>query len=503
MFNNWWILVFPVAVSQLTVFWNLIMQKATSVGLPATSVELITPLLAAFLSAHVLSAEYPARVGAILASKPLNIGKVVLLRLGAVLALVWVLELISLAAYYYGMGPYDVRSAFLASVPSTLFLAMLATTFATLFRHPLAGFGVAILYWALDLPSGPPLNPFGTLKSYSIALTSLGPNMDGLVRYWWVAKAALLAGALLLYMLNARLVFRLGVPATQRARRRAVGFAVLLLASNMLIGAVAKVSYGFQNRGDLFPNDGAWFRRQFAGFGPIPVTYLFGTAFRYYIGDIPNAWRFQQEGESDLLGATTQHERSLHEVVDRMSGSMWAPSSAELLARLTGRQQPTLEKRIAVFQSLADRFPNSPYVGFAIRQKALSFDGENRFDDARAAYEELLRLRPNSSFRTEALRYIVETERKRGNHSVAEKWAREWIRSATIRERPSAYVALAEAQRSQGNAVGATESSKQALQAFREYRKTRIAINAQAAPDAQELKWDREANEAEVKAHSF
>src|SRR4051812_43624425 len=101
MFNNWWILVFPIAVSQLTVFWNLISQKFAT-PMPASTGELVTPLLAAFLSAHVLSAEYPSRVGAILASKPLNIGKVVLLRLLAVLILVWILELISLTAYFYG-----------------------------------------------------------------------------------------------------------------------------------------------------------------------------------------------------------------------------------------------------------------------------------------------------------------------------------------------------------------------------------------------------------------
>src|SRR5438270_8849346 len=88
MFNNWWLLVFPVAVSQLTVFWNIITQKFTP-ALPAISAELISPLLAAFLSAHLLAAEYPSHVAVILASKPLHIGKVVLLRLIGVLALVW------------------------------------------------------------------------------------------------------------------------------------------------------------------------------------------------------------------------------------------------------------------------------------------------------------------------------------------------------------------------------------------------------------------------------
>src|SRR2546422_8305387 len=113
MFNNWWLLVFPVAVSQFTVFWNIITRKFTP-SLPATSAEMITPLLAAFLGAHVLAAEYQARVGAILASKPLKMSQVVMLRLVAVLGLVFALELLSLGAYYFGMAPYNLFATFMA-----------------------------------------------------------------------------------------------------------------------------------------------------------------------------------------------------------------------------------------------------------------------------------------------------------------------------------------------------------------------------------------------------
>src|SRR5438874_1726917 len=104
LFRNWWLLVFPIAASQFTVFWNIITQR-TSAIVPAMTVELVSSLLAAFLSAHLLSAEYQSRIGAILASKPLDIGRVVLLRLIVVMALVWALALISMAAYYFGLGP--------------------------------------------------------------------------------------------------------------------------------------------------------------------------------------------------------------------------------------------------------------------------------------------------------------------------------------------------------------------------------------------------------------
>src|SRR5205807_8420288 len=123
--NHWCLMEFPVAVSHFTVFWNIITPTVTP-SLPVMGGELITPLLAAFLGAHSLSHEYKTRVGAILASKPLKISKVVVLRLSALLILVWILELISLGAYYFGMAPFDISKSFLASVPSTLFLTMLA-----------------------------------------------------------------------------------------------------------------------------------------------------------------------------------------------------------------------------------------------------------------------------------------------------------------------------------------------------------------------------------------
>src|SRR2546421_286669 len=86
LFRNWWLLVFPIAASQFTVFWNIITHR-TSSAVPAQTLEMVSSLLAAFLSAHLLSAEYQSRIGALLASKPLNIGRVVLMRLVVVIVL--------------------------------------------------------------------------------------------------------------------------------------------------------------------------------------------------------------------------------------------------------------------------------------------------------------------------------------------------------------------------------------------------------------------------------
>src|SRR5262245_55539559 len=125
MLNNWWLLVFPLAVSQLSVFWNVLIQRF-SPDLPAKSLEMVTPLLGAFLGAHLLSAQYRSRIGAVLASRPVNIGKIVVMRLIVLLALVCGLAWLSLQAHYFWMEPFNQVPIFLACIPSTLFLTMLA-----------------------------------------------------------------------------------------------------------------------------------------------------------------------------------------------------------------------------------------------------------------------------------------------------------------------------------------------------------------------------------------
>src|SRR5437763_372179 len=104
MHHNWWLLVIPLAASQLSIFFTLVTQRFAPT-LPVSTVETTSPLLAAFLCAHLLAAEYRSGIGGVLASKPVDIGKVVLLRLIIVMLLVWALGFLSLAAFYYGMEP--------------------------------------------------------------------------------------------------------------------------------------------------------------------------------------------------------------------------------------------------------------------------------------------------------------------------------------------------------------------------------------------------------------
>src|SRR5207237_5491876 len=97
---------------------------------------------------------------------------------------------------------------------------------------------------------------------------------------------------------------------------------------------------------------------------------IFGPAFQRYLGEVPNSWRMQQEGESDRWGDTSQHHFGLREVIEKMPDSMWAPSAAELFARLEQRSHKEPEGKASLYKHILDRYSASPYRLFAQREIA-------------------------------------------------------------------------------------------------------------------------------------
>jgi len=470
VFNNWWLLVFPIAVSQATVFWTILTETPNEIA-PARWMETVTPLLTAFLCAHVLSAEYRSRIGAILASKPIDARKVVFWRLAVAFALVWILSLLSLIAFSFPLGPINVPATFAAGIPSSLFLGMLALTCATMFRNPLAGFAATALYWAMDLPPGLPLNPFLSLKSYTnylIAADSYGSQP--LSQPWWIAKLLLVIGAALLYFAHARLLFTLGTPAAPRIARRGIVLTAALLAVYLVAGAGTKVAYGYANRGTLIPDDGAWFRSHFAAYGPIPISSIFGSSFRMYLGSFPKIWRMNPDEDAERWDDTPKHRQDLKRVVETMPNSMWAPSAAELLARLEETDTDKLDSAVALYRLLEQKYAGSPYRILAMRGAAKALGEANRENEARAAYEALLQRAPGSAFETEALKYLVDSHRKRNELPRAAERAEQWAAIAAIQEKYLALVTLAEVHREAGDKEKAREAAHKALKATSEFR---------------------------------
>jgi tetratricopeptide (TPR) repeat protein len=265
-------------------------------------------------------------------------------------------------------------------------------------------------------------------------------------------------------------------------------------------GACAKVIYGYANRGLLDPNDGTWFRQQFSPYGPIPVALAFGPAFSRYLGDT-NGWRSAAD-EGDRLGDTLRHHRELRDVVEHMPDSIWAPSAAELLGRLTSRQGATVEERIAIFQRVADRYPHSPYVDVSIREEARVLDGAEQLDSARAEYEKMLTLHPSSPFRLEALRYIVYNERSHHNLPGMLRWARKWLDGAPIQERFVAHSLIAEALLAQDDVTGAKNEAKKTLESASAFEQAMRDNRIQASPSSL-VKWQREAQQARQEARAI
>ena len=470
MLNNWLLLAFPIAVSQLTVFW-LVLTVRFSLSLPARCVEMVTPLLAAFLGAHLLSSEYRSRVGAILASRPVNIGRIVFMRLFVMLALVWSLALLSLLAFRVMMKPYDILLPFLACIPSTLFLTMVALTFATLFRNSLTGFAFAAAYWALDLVPGAPIQPYLSLKSLSSMYgVMVDPGHQTFLNEWWISKVILLIGALLLYLYHDRQVLSIGSPLTIRVRKRAAVIAVFIVGIYILSGAILKVTYGIRHRGELPQGDMAWFRYQMAPFGPIPVASIWGPSFRAFVGDIGNPWRIAAADEGDRLGDTEEHRRQLHGILDKDPHSMWAESAADGLAILETRGM-NAEQATLYYRKIIDQYPGSPYLQNLLRDIARANAEANRLPEARAAYEELLQKVPMSRHRSEAYRFLFESERDANHAAQALQWAARWSAVAPIHEKFEALMDVAVLRQAAGDAVGAKQAVQQMMEAVTAFRK--------------------------------
>lgn len=502
MLNNRWLVAFPLAVSQLTVFWLIVTRQFTA-DLPSQCVELVSPLLGAFLGAHLLSAEYRSRVGALLACRPVNIGRIVVLRLIVMLALVWALAWISLMAFTYGKQPFDFTPPILACIPSTLFLTMLAMTFATLFRHSLAGFGIAALYWTMDLLPGPAVQPYMSLRTLTSYYTVLKfPDQQTFVKEWWISKVILLVGALILYILHARIVFTLGSPQTLKLRRRAMIGAVGLIAFYMVSGALLRVGYGYTHRGKLTPNDVAWFRRQFAPYGPIPVSALFGPDFPRYLGDIANPWRTPEGEDADVMGDTDKHRHALRAIIANSPNSPWAASAADALARISGHRQSDIKESVAYYRTVVDKYPASPYVDYSLRQAAHVYMDAARPGDAEAAYAELMTKKPNSSYNSEALRYLVQAAQLSNRWDDAARWATQWTTLAPLEDRFDAWVVLAQLRKAHGDEAGAKQAAQSALNSVTEFRRALTSGALSLGPSRTNMR-QRAADTAEAGAKAI
>lgn len=341
---GFWILVLPVAATQIVTLWMFVLQHDFSQSVAATVAELMTPISGAFLAAHALAPEYRSGISAVLSCKPVSLLRVASLRVVLGLLISLLLTWVSLRVCSMVLSPVDIEPVMLAAIPSLLFLAMVALTMATMFRSSLGGFAVAAGLWAVDLHAGHTANPLFSLQGMA-ALEDGQP----LAHLWLVNKGVLLISALLLLLWQSRLLRRLGRGADRADLTRVVIAVSLLLAFYVVSGAGLTIAYAWRERGHLPTRDITWVRRQMNIYAPLPMPALFGPAFRLYVS---------QPGEKDL------RVNQLRAAVRQWPGSIWADS----LAYDLGTEQLTTDPASAArdFTAVADLYPSSPFAPVAL-----------------------------------------------------------------------------------------------------------------------------------------
>src|SRR5947207_7213978 len=129
--GGYWILVLPVAASQVVTLWMMALSTDFNQPVATHIAEMMTPILGAFLVAHSLAPEYRSGIGAVLACKPVSLHRVVTIRVGLAMLAALILSTITLLVCSVGLKPIDVWTPLLACLPGLWFLSLLALCFAS------------------------------------------------------------------------------------------------------------------------------------------------------------------------------------------------------------------------------------------------------------------------------------------------------------------------------------------------------------------------------------
>ena len=249
----------------------------------------------------------------------------------------------------------------------------------------------------------------------------------------------------------------IGSQLTPRLRRRVGVTGATVICLYLLSGAVIKVTYGYEHCRELPRSDLAWFRYQMSSFGPIPMSALFGPAFRGYVGDIGNPWAMSGEDEAGMIAPTEAHKRAMRRIIEKSPNSFWAPGAAYGLAQIEMQGEPNPDTIAAYYRGIMVRFPRSIYNEDALQNIARAYGADSsRNADTRRAYEELLQRYPFSRYRSEAYRFLFDSERSAQHLPEALQWAEKWSAVAPVQERFEALIDVVGLRQSTGDMEGAS-----------------------------------------------
>lgn len=404
--NSYWLVVTPVVATQLVLFWSMATAVLLSPTRAAQTIELLAPILGAFLAAHLLAPEQSG-VGEVVFVRPVSFERVLLLRLAAALAFVLIVMVPAFVVYRFGIKRFPLELSVLGAVVSMVFLSVLALAAASATRQPLVGFGLAGAFWAMDAATGGYFNPLVSLSGFSANLA--GREM---AEQWVLGKLALLALAGMLYLWGRQM---LAQPAGARRWRSVVKVGAVLLVA--LIGYVAtgaayKVAYGLQHESQMGVHARSWYQRQFQGYGPLPVAWMCGPAFPLYVqADIGRSLALPS---SAATGYEPLDVERMELLVRRYPESIWADNAQFEVARYqerhrggkqitvstgwtAGSQQQTefaiqegLLRADDEYRKLVAGYPASPFAPLALAASAHIGLNALEFDQARSCYERLI-----------------------------------------------------------------------------------------------------------------
>ncbi len=410
--NTYWLVVTPVAAIQLVLFWNMATATLFSTARAAQTVELLAPILAAFLCAHALAPEQDG-VGELVFVRPVSVEKVLALRLAVIFAFVFAALTPAFVIYAIGIDGFPLAVTLLAALPSMLMLSVLAMALASASRNPMLGFAGAGAFWALDLVIGGYFNPLVSLHRFADCVA--GQPMS---EQWVASKFVLLALAALIYTWQRRMLGRPAAPRRWVSAVRAgvaVGLLILVYVSS---GAAYKVAYGLAHERELGARSRLWYQQQFRGYGPIPVPWIFGPAFALYVqAELGRNLPLADTGGGGLW--TPIDLERMQQVVSRYPRSIWADNAQYEIARFAAHQQARaawlvlayepgksepvrtkitedISRAAHEYEVLADRYPNSPFAPLALAECAAIALRILDFEAARVAYERLVRDHPSS-----------------------------------------------------------------------------------------------------------
>jgi len=404
--NSYWLIVTPIAAAQLVLFWNMAIISASSPPFAVRTIELLAPILGAFLCAHALAPEQ-GKVGELVFVRPVSLERVLMLRMAAILVLVLIAMSPVLIFYSVKVEAFPLAATVLTAIPPMLFLSVLALAAASALRQPLFGFAAAGAFWAVDLATGGYYNQLLTLGSFADLLD--GRPMSDV----WVMNKVLLVGmAAVVYLWLRR---RLGQPVAPLRWRGVVAGAVsvlVILVAYLGGGAGYKIGYGLQHERDLGTRARLWYQVQFGGYGALPVARLFGPAFPLYVqADLSSGGLAFPDANAPI--AAPVDVGRLRELLRRYPKSIWADNAqfeialralnrraaepALLIGRLPGREdspQQLLDQDLTAarreFELLVERYPGSAFGPLALSQLAAVGLSELDFSLAISSYERLI-----------------------------------------------------------------------------------------------------------------